>query len=211
MDKSPVFSWAQSQTIVGAMNPNENIKSAILEKALKEVVFDGWSMQSLEQAALSAGYAKEMASAVFPRGVEDALVYFSAWADAKMMTALAGIKPETLRVRDRISTAVKARLDVLSAYKEAERLAMAWWMRPMRKYRGAKLVWKTADVIWNWAGDTATDYNHYTKRALLSGVIGASMLYWVQEDDARAVEAFIDRRIDNALSLGKIAAKVKNA
>lgn len=193
------------------MSNNENIKTAILEKALKEVVFDGWSMASLEQGAVKAGYAKDMAHAVFPRGIEDALVHFSLLADDKMMDVLAAHDPVTMRVRDRISMAIKARLDVLTPYKEAERLAIAWWMRPMRKYRGAKLVWKTADTIWNWAGDTASDYNHYTKRALLSGVIGASMLYWVQEDDEKSISAFVDRRIENALSLGKIAAKVKTA
>ncbi|MFA5592641.1 MAG: COQ9 family protein [Micavibrio sp.] len=193
------------------MERNEIIKSAIIEAALPDVVFDGWTAEVLERGAVHAGYEAPMARAVFPRGTEDALIHFSHMADGWMMEKLAGTNKEEMRVRDRIALAVRARLQALEPHKEAERLAAAWWMRPLRKYRAAKLVWKTADIIWIWAGDTATDYNRYTKRALLSGVLGSSLLFWLQEDDEAEVAAFIERRIENIMALGKIAARRKSA
>lgn len=191
---------------------NANIKNAILEAALPNVPFDGWTMKTLESAAQSAGYCKEMVLSVFPSGVKDAIIYLSHWADGRMLEILAQSVPPQ-RVRDKIALAVRTRLDVLAPYKEAERLAIAYWMRPLRKWEGAKLVWKTANAIWLWAGDTATDYNHYTKRTLLSGVITATTLFWLSDHSAKHQDSwnFLDRRIDNVLSIGKIVGRIKTA
>lgn len=192
---------------------NLPIKDAILLAALPDVAFDGWRAQTLERAAQSAGFAAEMSRAVFPRMELDAAMHFSGWADRQMLQSLAGTDPQSLRVRDRVALAVRHRLDALEPYREAERLAAALWVRPFRKIEGAKLIWKTADVIWDWAGDTATDYNRYTKRALLSGVLGTTLLYWLNDaSQGRAdTDAFLDRRINNVLRLGQIAARVKTA
>lgn len=191
---------------------NDAIKEKILKAALPSVAFDGWTMDVLENAAIDAGYKKEMVISVFPEGVKDALRYFSHWADNEMLRVLA--KEETpQRIRDKIALAVKTRLRILTPYKEAERLAIAYWVRPLRKFEGAKLVWKTADVIWTHAGDTATDYNRYTKRALLSGVITSTALYWLSDSSMGAKDswAFLDRRIDNVLNIGKIVGRLKTA
>lgn len=193
------------------MIKNLAIKDAIIETALPAVPFDGWTVKVLQDAAIEAGYEKDMVKAVFPRGVQDALVHFSGWADRRMMEELP--KSPSMRVRDKIALAVRTRLEILAPYKEAERLAVAFWLRPLRKWEGAKLAWKTADVIWDWAGDTATDYNRYTKRGLLSGVLGATILFWLSDTSKNHADswAFLDRRIDNVLSIGKIAGRLKTA
>ena len=192
---------------------NETIKTAILEQALPDVPFDGWEMEVLKRAAQNAGYEPAMVTSVFPAGVKDAISYLSYWADARMLEQLNAAKKPPTRIRDKIALAVRIRLEILAPYKEAERLAIAFWMRPLRKWEGAKLVWKTADVIWQWAGDTATDYNRYTKRGLLSGVLTATTLYWLTDTSAGSQDswAFLDRRIDNVLSVGKIVGRLKTA
>lgn len=193
------------------MIKNQDIKDAIIEAALPAVPFDGWTMKTLQDAAIEAGYEKAMAVAVFPRGVKDALTHFSGWADRRMLEELP--KAPSMRVRDKIALAVRTRLEVLEPYKEVERLAIAFWLRPIRKWEGAKLVWKTADAIWDWAGDTATDYNRYTKRGLLSGVLTATVLFWLSDTSKKHADSwtFLDRRIDNVLSIGKIAGRLKTA
>lgn len=192
---------------------NAHIKNAILEAVLPSVPFEGWTKELLENAAQECGYAKSMVHAVFPNAEHDAIVHFSHWADEKMMVILSSLNPEAMRVRDRVREAVQARLNVLASHKEAERLAVAFWMRPLRKWKGAKLVWKTADKIWRWAGDTSSDYNHYTKRALLSGVITSTTLYWLndQSPNHHDTKGFLDRRIDNVMVIGKVAGKFKTA
>lgn len=192
---------------------NSPIKDAILESALPNIPFDGWTMETLECAAQDAGYDAAMVMSVFPSGVKDAVRYFASYADYHMLEALRNIVPGDMKVRDRITIAVRARLEFLTRYKEAERLAVAFWMRPLRKFEGAKIVWNTADEIWRWAGDTATDYNRYTKRALLSGVLTATTLYWLNDASKGHEDSwtFLNRRIENVLAIGRIAGKRKKA
>lgn len=195
------------------MDRNQTIKDQIIETALPDVPFDGWTDALLERAAGNAGYEAAMVRAVFPRGVRDALVHFSGWADRRMLEALKAANPLSLKVRERVALGVRLRFEILEPFREAERLAIAYWMRPFRKMEGAKLVWKTADAIWLWAGDTATDYNRYTKRGLLSGVITATAFFWLNDHSAGRADswAFLDRRIDNVLSAAKIVGRFKTA
>lgn len=192
---------------------NVHIKDKILLAALPDVPFDGWTEACLENAAQKAGYDAAMVRSVFPRGVLDAAAHLSGWANSKMLDALKNVDLSSLKIRERIALAVRTRLDVLEDYKEAERLALSLWVRPLRKFEAAKLVWATADVIWNWAGDTSTDYNYYTKRALLSGVITSTTLFWLTDNskDSHETSAFLDRRIENVMSIGKIVGKMKAA
>lgn len=192
---------------------NDPIKRAIIESALPSVPFDGWTTRTLEEAALAAGYSKDMVRSVFPRGVQDALSFLSRWADERMLERLGSMQKSQMRVRDKVTAAVRARLEILGPHKEAERLAIAFWLRPMRKWEGVRLVWKTADVIWDWAGDTATDYNRYTKRGLLAGVLSATTLFWLNDTSAGHKDSweFLDRRINDVLSIGKIVGRLKTA
>jgi ubiquinone biosynthesis protein COQ9 len=191
---------------------NESIKDAILESALPDIPFDGWGLQVIEKAAENAGYPRSMVASVFPGGIKDVIIHFSSWTDRRMLAHLRTRKTPD-KIRARISLAVRTRLEILAAHKEAERLAIAYWFGPFKKWDGAKLVWKTADAIWDWAGDTSADYNRYTKRALLSGVLSATTLFWLSDTSAEYQDswAFLDRRIENVLSVGKIVGRLKTA
>lgn len=188
-----------------------NIRDNIIEAALPHVAFDGWGRAVLEQATADAGYPKTMVQKTFPGGVADALAHFSDWTDRQMIEALAHTDIESLRVRDRIRQAVLARLDILQPHKEAVRLALAYWAVPPRGLRATKIIWRTADAIWNWAGDTATDYNRYTKRGLLSGVLSVTTMAWMNDNssDIQVTKDFLDRRIENVMQLGKLVGKIK--
>jgi len=88
---------------------------------------------------------------------------------------------------------------------------LSYWTMPPRGVRAGGVVWRTADRIWDWAGDTATDYNRYTKRALLCGVIGSTTLAWLGDGsgDMTATRAFLSRRIENVMQIGKFVGKIK--
>jgi len=195
------------------MTKNAEIKEKIVLAMLPDVPFDGWSMATAQKAAVSCGYDAGMAAAVFPGGLPDILDSFSGWADGQMMQALDKTDPQALRVRDRVRAGVMARFEALAPYKEAERLAVAYWAAPLRSVRGSKILWRTADRIWNWAGDTATDYNRYTKRGLLSGVLASSTLVFLDDEseDMEITRAFLDRRIENVMQLGRFLGKIKKA
>ncbi|HRQ61979.1 MAG TPA: COQ9 family protein, partial [Alphaproteobacteria bacterium] len=137
---------------------------------------------------------------------------FADLADRRMMDHLATVSPEGMRVRDKVRAGVAARLSTLAPYKEAVRAASSFWARPSHAFHAGRILWRTADRIWVWAGDTSSDYNHYTKRGLLSGILASTTLAWLapENDDDPAMPKtldFLDRRIDNALSVGQLAGR----
>ncbi len=186
------------------------IRDEILLATLPGVAFDGWTWAAVEQGAVVAGHKAEMASAVFPGDLKDVIAHFSDYINREMMARLCGTDAQSMKIRERIRHAVQTRFEVMHPHKEAEKLAVAYWMRPLRKFEGVKLVWRTADLIWAWAGDTATDYNRYTKRGLLSAILTSATLVWLNQEgrDLAATMAFVDRRIENVMQFEKIKGKI---
>lgn len=192
------------------MNATQIARTKIIQAALPDIVFDGWTMDTLEAAAEKAGYDAAQMHAAFEGGVIDALDAFAAYADATMLEKLGVSAPDSMRVRDRISLAVMTRFEVLEPHKEAVKESMKFWLNPLNKPRAAKIVWRSADAMWEWAGDSATDYNRYTKRTLLSGILAPAMLVWLNDhsEDMSRTRRFVEGRIANVLSLGRLMSKM---
>ena len=171
-------------------------RDTILDAALPAIVFDGWTMTTLETAAKNAGLTAFDIKRVFPGGIMDALAHFSARADAAMVETLRNdYSLTTMKIRERIATAVLVRLCQQTAYREAVRRAMAIYAMPWNKIAELKAIYATVDAMWREAGDTATDYNFYTKRLLLSKVYLTTLR----------------RRIDDVMQIEKLKAKAKGA
>lgn len=179
----------------------------LLLAALPDVAFDGWHAGLLYAAAAKTGISEDDADIAFPDGTRGLALYLSVWADHEMQNRLKREKMETLRVRDRVARGVEIRLDILNPWKQAVSTALCYLGTPPGGFMLPAQLWRTADIIWLAAGDTATDYNRYTKRFLLSGVISSTFLYWLGDDSDghQDTRAFLARRIDNALTLGKTA------
>lgn len=186
-------------------SPAADIRPALLLAALPDVAFDGWHENLLADAAARAGIDAQSAEDAFPDGTRGLALYFSEWADEEMRKKLQREKLSDLRVRDRVARGVEIRLAILTPWKAAVSSAISYLGTPPGGLLLPAHVWRTADIIWQAAGDTATDYNRYTKRFLLSGVITATILYWLGDDseDHADTSAFLSRRIDNVLKIGK--------
>lgn len=185
------------------------LKDEILLAALPNVVFDGWNLKTLRTAAVDAGHAPEMAVHAFPNGVSDALDHFSDWADRQMLARAEAANLAGMRVRDRIAFLVRARLEALDPYREAVNKGLG--MLAANGALAARGLYRTVNQMWYAAGDASTDYNWYTKRGLLAGVVTGTTLYWLNDrSEARlATWGFLDRRIEDVMRLGKQLAGVK--
>lgn len=190
---------------------DEALKDKILAVALSNVTFDGWNSQLLANAARNSGVDEDLMPELFPKGIASLLAHFSSWADRKMLEKLPAKKLEKLKIRDRITLGVKTRLEILEPHKDAVRQALGFYAAPWRKPQLARNIWRTADHIWHAAGDTATNYNHYTKRTLLSGVLTSTMLCFLGDTSDKHKETweFLDRRIEQVLKIGQFIGKFK--
>ena len=184
-------------------------KLALLEAALPHVAFDGWSPGAFNAAVAETGMQPDHARTLCPRGAVDLAIAFHKQGDAAMVKALQAADLSGMKFREKVAFALRTRLDVISD-KEAVRRGTALFALPHMAADGAKLIWGTADLIWDTLGDTSDDVNWYTKRATLSGVYGAVVLYWLGDDSvgAQATNAFIDRRIDDVMQIEKVKAAV---
>lgn len=190
--------------------PYETTKDALLDAALLHVAFDGWSETTFKAAVADAQADMAMARAVCPRGAVDLALAYHARGDAAMVARL---KSDDLpeRFSDKIAAGVRFRIEAVSD-KEAVRRGTTLFALPMHAADGAKAIWGTADKIWDTLGDTSEDVNWYTKRATLSGVYSATVLYWLGDDSAgnQATWAFLDRRIADVMQIEKVKAQVRD-
>lgn len=197
---------------LGTMNKQvKDLRDRIVLGMLPGVPFDGWTWDGAYTAAQEAGLQEEIITALFPDGLCDVVAHFSDMMDRDMLRALTKVNTAKMRTRDRIQTAVEARFDALTPHKDAIRLALAYWSVPPRHLRAGRIVWRTADRIWDFAGDTSTDYNRHTKRALLAGILTATTLVWLKDttDEQQTTKDFLSRRIENVLQFGQILGKLK--
>ncbi|OJU12845.1 MAG: hypothetical protein BGN85_04765 [Alphaproteobacteria bacterium 64-11] len=192
---------------------DEAMKQAVLAAALSHVAFDGFTDTVLEKASAEADVSKADLARLFEDGPISLVEYYSAWADAEMEKRLGEMDMKSMKIRERIASAVMARLSVLRLNKEAARRAAALLTLPMHAALGAKLAWRTVDAMWRAAGDTSTDFNFYTKRGILAGVYGATAMCWFNDDsqDEKATREFLAARIENVMQFEKFKAKAKDA
>lgn len=180
-------------------------RAAILSAALTDAPFDGWTAALLDRAAAAAGYDAPLARRAFPGGVTELIDAFVADADGRMAAALAARDLTEMRLRERIATAVRLRLEQNAQHREAIRRALAVHWRPSHGPSALRSVYRTVDAIWRAIGDTSTDFSFYTKRGLLAGVYGATLLYWLDDSSADFADtwSFLDRRIDDIMRIQK--------
>ncbi|MGB3847645.1 MAG: COQ9 family protein, partial [Sphingopyxis sp.] len=121
--------------------------------------------------------------------------------DAAMAAKWPAERLAALKIRERITTLVEVRIDLLAPNREALRRALALLALPTNVPFAAKLGWRAADAMWRLAGDTATDYNHYSKRAILGSVYGATMAVLLNDESEGLADtrAFLARRIDGVM------------
>lgn len=172
-------------------------REAVVAAALPHVPFDGWTERALVAGARSAGMEASEAARLFPRGPVEAIEVYSGMADRAMAEAVAALPAET-KMRERIAAGIRARLDFVAPHKEAVRRATNTLALPHNAPIGLRLLYRTVDALWYAAGDKATDFNFYTKRAILAAICSATFLYWFNDRsiDHAATLKFLERRLD---------------
>jgi ubiquinone biosynthesis protein COQ9 len=136
--------------------------------------------------------------------VADAIAHWSDWADRRAADVMASPEIARMKTHQRVAMGVWARLEAMGRWREAARRATAWLAAPRQAPLASRLTYRTCDAIWRAAGDASTDFNFYTKRGLLAGVVLSTTLYWLQDgsEGNQATSAFLDRRIAEVLRLG---------
>lgn len=194
-------------------SPFDVVRDAILAEVLKAAAFDGFTPLALERAARAAGRSKADLAAAFSGGTTEMLRWWSHRADAAAAAAAGERREPPLKIREKVAAGIEGRIAFLRPHKEAARRAAAYLALPHNAPEAARLVWATADAIWRAMGDPSTDFNFYSKRAILSGVWSSTFARWLADDsvDEAATKAFLAARIDNVMQFEKFKARVRDS
>jgi ubiquinone biosynthesis protein COQ9 len=186
-------------------DPDAGPRLRLAEAVAAEAAFSGWSDTAMRAVARQLELPPGEAERLFPGGPAGVLAWLAERADLRTVEAMEAAGADTLKIRDRIRTAVRARIEQTVGGRESVRRGLALLALPSNAALGLRLLYRTVDAIWYAAGDTSTDLNFYTKRATLAGVYSSTLLYWLNDrsEDSEATWGFLDRRIDNVMQFEK--------
>lgn len=179
-------------------------RQALLAATLPHVPFDGWTRTAFLAGARDCGIDPALADNAFPGGMAELLDFYHRTADIEMVRALeAHPDLDRLKTREKVALAIRLRLEANAGHREAIRQALAFLALPYNAPLGAKCVLRTVDAMWYAAGDKATDFSFYSKRGLLAGVYGATVLYWLNDKSDGFADSwsFLDRRIADVMKI----------
>ena len=168
----------------------------------------GWGWRLAVRAGAAVGLSKPEVELLLPQGPRDLAALFSYRHDELALNGLSGVDPAGLKVRERIARGVEARVDAAMVDEAALRRWMGFLALPTNLALGAHLAWDSADRIWRWAGDTSTDENHYSKRAILAGLLTTTLAVRVSATPAAAA-SHLARGIDAVMAFEKAKARFK--
>lgn len=186
-------------------SPLEALRNRLAPKVGTHAVFDGWTQKAVDSAATELGINRDQARLAMPKDAAGLIDAYIQSVDAAMADAFPPKRLAKMKIRDKIRALVWFRIEAMTDAREAIRRALAILAMPQNALLGAKIGWRSADAMWRLAGDTATDFNHYTKRMTLGAVYASTLLAWLDDESAGFADtaAFLDRRIDNVMRFEK--------
>ncbi|MFC7380217.1 COQ9 family protein [Brevundimonas sp. GCM10030266] len=180
----------------------DRMEQAVLDAAIARAPALGWNARLVRAACEDNGLSVGDEELLLPNGARDLAALFSRRHDDRALEALSAVEPASLKIRERIARAVSERLEAAAADLEAAKKCAAFLALPVNADLGLKLAWEGADQIWQWSGDTATDWNHYSKRTIVSGILVPALTMRLFDGKERA-DAFVAARIENVMTFEK--------
>lgn len=185
--------------------PLEKLRLKLALPVGENAAFDGWNEKAVESAAAQTAIDPAQARLAFPKDAAHMIDAYIQGVDAAMEAHFTPKKIAAMKVRERIRALIWYRLEIMAPAREAVRSALSILAMPPNMPLGLRVGWRSADLMWRIAGDTATDYNHYSKRLILSGVYATTLLAWLDDQSEGWADtgAFLDRRLAGVMRFEK--------
>ena len=186
-------------------SPLEQLRRRLALAVGENAVFDGWSRKAVDSAAQQLGIDPAQARLAMPKGQPGMIDVYIQEVDRALQAWFTPERLEGLKIREKIRSLVWRRLEIMEPAREAMRRGLAVLAMPQNVPLALRIGWRSADVMWRIAGDTSTDFNHYTKRMTLGAVYGSTLVVWLDDrsEGWSDTAAFLDRRIDDVMRFEK--------
>ena len=190
-------------------SPLEQLRRRLALPVGENAVFDGWTRKAVDSAAAQLGIDPIQARLAMPKGQAALIDLYIQAVDRELQAYFTPKRLQGMKIREKIRALIWHRLEIMGPAREAVRRGLAILAMPQNVPLALRISWRTADLMWRIAGDTSTDFNHYTKRMTLGAVYGSTLLAWLDDKSEGWGEtaAFLDRRIDNVMQFEKFKAE----
>ncbi len=192
------------------VNMSKEVRVDILQAMLPIVVFDGWNQKSLRASIKSINLPEGSEELYFPEGALEVIRFWHDQMNEFVKSNLESLNKSEMKIREQVTAGVLSALESIGSNEEAMRRAIIRLSLPDAAVQGPTYLWSLADSIWRAIGDRSTDYNYYTKRTILAGVLGSTITVWISDSDQNKVKTklFLDARISNVMSFEKSKFKI---
>ena len=190
-------------------SPLQRIRERLALGVGENAVFDGWTRKAVDSAAAAEGIDPAQARLAMPKDAAGLIEAYIDGVDCALAEQLPVQELAAMKIRQRIRSLVWKRLEIMGPAREAMRSALSILAMPQNVPLGLKVGWRTTDRMWRLAGDTSTDFNHYTNRMTLGAVYASTLLVWLNDETEGWSETagFLDRRIDDVMQFEKFKAQ----
>ncbi|MDC0880791.1 COQ9 family protein [Hellea sp.] len=189
---------------------SKEVRVDILQAMLPIVVFDGWNQKSLRASIKLINLPEGSEELYFPEGALEVIRFWHDQMNEFVKSNLESLNKSEMKIREQVTAGVLSALESIGSNEEAMRRAIIRLSLPDAAVQGPTYLWSLADSIWRAIGDRSTDYNYYTKRTILAGVLGSTITVWISDSDQNKVKTklFLDARISNVMSFEKSKFKI---
>ncbi len=190
-------------------SPLEQLRRRLALAVGENAVFDGWSRKAVDSAAQQLGIDPVQARLAMPKSQAAMIDLYIQEVDRALEAWFTPKRLQGMKIREKIRALVWKRLEIMGPAREAVRRGLAILAMPQNIPLALRVSWRTADLMWRIAGDTSTDFNHYTKRMTLGAVYASTLLAWLddQSEGWKDTAGFLDRRIDDVMRFEKLKAE----
>ena len=190
-------------------SPLERLRRQLALAVAENAVFDGWTKKAVDSAAMQLGIEPTQARLAMPKTHTGMIDIYIQEVDRALEAWFTAKRVKGMKIREKIRALVWRRLEIMGPAREAIRRALAILAMPQNVPLALRIAWRSADLMWRIAGDTSTDFNHYTKRMTLGAVYGSTLLVWLDDESEGWTDtaAFLDRRIDDVMKFEKFKAE----
>ena len=190
-------------------SPLEQLRRRLALAVGENAVFDGWTAKAVDSAAAQLGIDPVQARLAMPKSQTGMIDLYIRDVDRALEAWFTPERLNGLKIREKIRSLVWKRLEIMGPAREAVRRGLAILAMPQNIPPAVRISWRSADLMWRIAGDTSSDFNHYTKRMTLGAVYASTLLAWLDDESEgwSDTAAFLDRRIDDVMKFEKLKAQ----
>ncbi|XP_067158852.1 ubiquinone biosynthesis protein COQ9, mitochondrial [Apteryx mantelli] len=196
----------------------EQLQHRILTAALEFVPEHGWTAEAIAEGAKTLGLSVA-AAGMFHSDGSELILHFVSQCNTKLAELLeqeqklVQLGETEKKATDQfLRDALEARLRMLIPYIEKWPQALSILLLPHNIPSGFNLLTSMIDDIWHYAGDQSTDFNWYTRRAVLTGIYNTTELVMMQDSspDFEETWRFLENRVADAMNMGNTAKQVQS-